>query len=190
MPVSTYAISHKDTGSILSYCILADQKVTDAAAATALRDRLVGDTLVISFRTTSTGGFSFLKSDLAVDAITVDKNTQGDFYKNPFAYVLSLSSSKPGDGQIKTIGPGAPVTTIQLHTSGKLEVTLPTGLGPTTNLVAVLEGHPPAPIQLNAPNNSVEIPLGPASLSATQAYAYIFLGQGLPSRVVLQNPTP
>jgi len=186
MPVSIYAISHKDTGSILSYCVLGDQKVTDVASATALRDRLVGDKLVISLRTAASGGFSFLKSDVTVDEITIDESSQSDFYRDPFAYVLVLpSSSQPGDGKIKTIGPGGPLSKFQLNAAGTLTVTLPTGLGPPTKLLAVLEGHAPSPITLSAPSSTVDIPLGVSSLTAGHSYAVVFLGQGLPSSVVL-----
>jgi hypothetical protein len=182
MPVTTYAISHKDTGSILSYCVLGDQKVTDTASSTALRDRLVGDNLVISLSTTPSPGFSFLKSDVVVDEITIDPATQSDFFQNPFSYVLSIpTGGAPGDGKVKTIGHGGTIVSLVLDTGGTLTLTLPTGLGPTTKLVGVLEGHAPVPITLNAPAATVGIPLGAAT--PTGAVAVMFLGQGLPSSI-------
>lgn len=186
MPVTTYAISHKDTGSILSYCVLGDQKVTDTASATLLRDRLVGDNLVISLNTTSTPSFSFLKSDLVVDEIAIG-TTQTDFLQNPFAYVLSIPpSAQPGDGTVKTIESGG-VRALTLNAaSGTLTLTLPAGLGPPTKLVAVLEGHAPVPITLSAPASTVNIPVAGAALT-TSALAVIFLGQGLQSSVGLMK---
>jgi len=187
MTATTYAISHKDTGSILSYCVLGDQKVTDTASATSLRDRLVGDKLVVSLNTTSTPGFSFLKSDVVVDEIAIDKTTQSDFFQNPFAYVLSVpTGGAPGDGKVKTINHGGTIVSLALDVAGTLTLTLPTGLGPTTKLVGVLEGHAPVPITLNAPNSTVGIPLG-AALAATHAFAIMFLGQGLPSTIGLMK---
>jgi hypothetical protein len=186
MTVVTYAISHKDTGSILSHCMLADQKLTDAASAQALLDRLVGASLVISLNTTGTPSFKFQKADLAVDQIAVDVTTQGDFYPDPFLYVLSLpdATSRPGDGKVKTITNGGTRTLVLNTATGGLKVTLPTSLGPTTNMIGAVEGQAPVAIALRTPNAAVEIPLG-GTFSAGHAYAVMFLGQGLKSSIEL-----
>jgi hypothetical protein len=128
-----------------------------------------------------------LKSDVVVDEIAIDKTTQSDFFPNPFGYVLSVpTGGAPGDGKLKTINHGGVIQSLKLKTTGTLTLKLPTGLGPTTNLVAALEGHAPVSIALNAPNDTVDIPLA-ASFTLNHAFAVMFLGQGLPSTVGLMT---
>lgn len=182
MPVATYAISYKDTGSILSFCVLAKQQLTDAASVAALLDRLVDDKLVISLRIGATG-FSFSKTDLAVDEITINQTTQSDFSQDPFKYGLVLPdpSSKPGDGKVKTIKEGG-FRSLTLHTDGKLTLDLGANLGPTTNVYAALEGHAPITHQLTAPAPGVTFDF---ATTIAGAKAVLFLGQGLKSSVEL-----
>ena len=183
MPITTYALSHKDTGSILSYCMLEKQTLPDAAAVSALLDRLVGDKLILSFRTPAGTGFEFAKSDLAVDEITVNSSTQSDFPTNPFAYVLVLPSATaaPGDGTTKTIKLGG-VVTLTLPTTGMLEVDLPAALGPPTMLIGILEGRAAQTITLYANASTGTIPLGPVLAGHR---AVVFIGQGLATHVGL-----
>jgi hypothetical protein len=190
MPIATYVLSYRDTGSILSYCRLEKQTLLNQQAVAALLDHLVGTNLAFSL-STSTGGFTIPKSDLALDELEInDDKVLAAFIREPFKYVLDLTdpTTKLGDGTTKKLGlPQTPQTfnlfssnpppATPAHPSNMLAVHFANQLGPPIPAYALLEGQTPVVGILQTPNFDINFSL--PALNKNQLYALIFVARGI-----------
>jgi len=177
MPVAVYALSYKDTGSVLALCSLEKQAVVDQASANALRDRLVGDELAISMSTRGQP-ITIAAEDLVLDEVEVadPRALAGD----PYAYQLAAVSDGPsrfGDGTPKQlVQPGNNVT-LRLDADGTLTAT--TANDPQRiNLYAILEGHSAIQVTLQVQSDVASFRFD-ERLTPNQAYAILFVGERL-----------
>ena len=187
MPVAFYALSYKDTGSVLAFCSLEQQTLVDAASVTALRDRLVGPGLSISISTRSGQPLNIAADDLVVDEVDVPdpRAIASDPYSRQIL-IPSDASTKPGDGKRKQLTqPGSNVS-LKLDLQGNLTAKPANPPPPPVNMYAILEGHSALPVVLQVPNNTATFPFGGA-LTGGSAYAVLFVGQGLHTFVGLMK---
>ncbi len=185
MPAIIYALSYKDTGSILSYCMLEKQKLVDKPAVAALLDRLVGDNLLLSLKTSGGDGFKIPKADLVVDELTITDPVERDkFVRAPYNYVLDASDpTKLGDGSPKTLGTALAVDSYKLSSTTTPKpsflVTLSNPLISTVQGYVLVEGVPPVAGNATSPQSAIKFSLPVGSLTAGQLYAVIFAGRGV-----------
>jgi hypothetical protein len=181
MPSTIYVLTYKDTGSVVSYCMLEKQKLPDKPAVAALLDRLVGDNLVLSLAASGIG-FKIPKADLVVDELQIDDPAKrDDFARAPYKYILDVADpTKLGDGSTKKLGTPLAVNSYVLDsttTPPSFAVTLSNPLGPSVNGYVFVEGMPVVAAHATAPTQKISFPL--AALTAAKLYAVIFVGQGI-----------
>lgn len=180
MATAVYAISHKDTFSILAVCSLQKQPVSDAKTASALLDRLVGGKMTLSIPTAHAGPISIPASVLIIDEVNIDANTLA---LNPYGYQIApTGTQKPGDGTPKGVSAFSNPTTISLAANGTLTVKPVNPPGPPIPMYAILEGHQPQSLTLQVPNDHVDFAFTDTLISKT-AYGVVFVGLGVPTLV-------
>lgn len=188
MPVATYALSYKDTGSILSFCTMEKQKVVDQASANALRDQLVGTSLVIAVRTRSDGPFTIPAADLVVDEIQIADPLQ--LARDPYSFVISVPSGGTatfGDGTPKPvtqiINPNVTLTLSAANSSLKV---VPSSIpGTKTNVYGILAGQGLSTASIQFPQLFTTLTFSGAALTLNTAYPLLFVGQGFSTTVGL-----
>lgn len=185
MPIALYALSYKDTGSVLAFCSLEQQQVVDPASASALRDDLVGsEAFVLAISTSSriSQPITVPRVDLVLDEVDVDSLSPSRVRAlagDPYAYQLELPDDTHsfGDGTPKKLTPRGNNVRLRLDTEGTLTAT-PANDPQRINLYAILEGQSALKVTLQVQGDIATFPFG-TPLTSGQAYAVLFTGQGL-----------
>jgi hypothetical protein len=192
MPTTFYALSYKDTGSILSYCMLEKQTFIDQSAVDALRDAIVGDNLVISLSMPGGNPIKIPKSEVSLDEVKVEQQDLTTFTRQPYTYVLAIpndGSTKPGDGKLKHIMiPDDVVIALSEQPSGqpsRLTVSIAPSNSPENRpLFALLPGQSPGTGMLATSQQSSAASLI-AKVTKDTVYPVIFIGHNLRTKVGL-----
>jgi len=179
MTAVIYAISYQDTGSIVSYCQLAQRDLSPAGAVQVLLDELVADgELKLSQILPSKPPTKITKTNLRVDEVDVEAAKLADFVRAPYKFVLDLSDdkAKPGDGKKKTLGtPTSPISYELLAAQDVFRVTFTLDVAANTKFFAIIDGNE-LPVTVNVPTKTVEFPF---NTSANTMHQVFFASRGV-----------